>query len=401
MHIDSFTLLLASCGLVVLFGAAYVALWLRDRRSVWLVWWGVPLIGNGIALVLYTRTGWDQDFISIAVGNVSRIAGLCAFWYGIRLFQGQRLNHLVPLTLMSSWVLLCFFPPFIESLVARIVVLSMMHLLVAALIVRDLWAARGDGLRSRLPVTLAFASYGAVMAVRIALAGIAPFPWGGRELDPVAFATFTWIVLGHVVFAAVFFFAMTMERREQEQRNFALSDPLTSLMNRRAFREFANRLARRINDREPVALMVLDIDHFKQVNDRFGHEAGDRLLQAFARVAEQQTRTADQLFRMGGEEFCFILPDTTLPEAVAIAERFRRAFKATAVGSFDQPVSTTVSIGVAATRLSVDLDVMLAAADAAVYQAKAQGRDRTVVADSSALTPPAGPALPLPDRRRA
>ncbi len=179
---------------------------------------------------------------------------------------------------------------------------------------------------------------------------------------------------------------MTMERREAEQRNFAMSDPLTGLLNRRAFGDFAQRMARRRSGlRDAMAVLVLDLDHFKQVNDRYGHEAGDRLLKAFADVAEANVRPSDQLFRMGGEEFCFVLPDTSACDALAVAERIRRAFEATCIDTAIGPASTTVSIGIAATRVAVDMDVLLAAADAAVYEAKARGRNRVVVAEPAAL----------------
>jgi diguanylate cyclase (GGDEF)-like protein len=179
---------------------------------------------------------------------------------------------------------------------------------------------------------------------------------------------------------------MTLERREAQQRSFAMSDPLTGLMNRRAFADLAARMdRRRAGARSTMALLVLDLDHFKLVNDRFGHEVGDRMLKAFADVSEANVRPSDQLFRMGGEEFCFVLPETSLKEAIEVAERIRGAVAACPVETTSGPASATVSIGIAATQFAVDVDVLLAAADAAVYEAKARGRNRVVVAEPSAL----------------
>jgi len=244
---------------------------------------------------------------------------------------------------------------------------------------------------------LVFASAAFLMFIRALVAGIAPFPIGASTLDPTWLAVFSYLAVGHVVFAAIFFLAMTMERREAEQRSFALSDPLTSLLNRRAFGDFAQRMARRrAGLREPLALLVLDLDHFKGVNDQHGHDVGDRMLKAFADASEDSVRPTDQLFRMGGEEFCFVLPSTTLDEAIAVAERVRRAFEAVKVETRDGiTASTTVSIGIAATSFAVDIEFLLAAADAAVYEAKARGRNRVVVAEPSTLLHGEQDAIPL------
>ena len=402
MQIDSYTLLVASCAMITLFGSVFLVLWMRDRSSIWLLWWGIPIMANGIGLTMYMRPAWDTDFLALALGNALRIGMLTALWIGIRLFQGQRPPYITSLAIIVTWIILCAWPPFLTNMTARIVFISIAHGFVAALVALDLWNARQDDLRSRMPLTAVFASFTLFMAVRTMIAGIAPFPWGAGPIDSLSFALFAWMMVAHALFASIFFLTMTLERREQQQRSYAMSDPLTALMNRRAFGEFAQRLARRsATSRDPLALLVLDLDGFKQVNDRHGHEVGDRLLQAFARVAEEHTRAADQLFRMGGEEFCFVLPNTVTPAAVTIAERIRKAFAETAVETFNDKVGTTVSIGVAATRLAIDLDVLLAAGDAALYQAKAQGRNRTIVAEPSALTMRTPDHPTTQDRRRA
>ncbi len=123
-----------------------------------------------------------------------------------------------------------------------------------------------------------------------------------------------------------------------------------------------------------------------QVNDRFGHDAGDRMLAAFAGVAEQSVRPTDQLFRMGGEEFCFVLPDTPLKGALEVAERIRKRFRARSrfrrPRAWRRPPSASASPP-PITR--IDLELLLAAADAAVYEAKARGRNRVVVAEPTAI----------------
>jgi diguanylate cyclase (GGDEF)-like protein len=302
--------------------------------------------------------------------------------------------------LTAIWIGLCFYPPFVDNLTARIVVVSLIMSSLCALAVNELWGERDDGLRSRLPTMLVFASGGFLMFLRALVAGIAPFPLGASGLDPVWLAVVSYLGVGHILFAAIFFLAMTMERREAEQRSFALSDPLTGLLNRRAFGDFAQRMARRrAGLRDPMALLVLDLDHFKQVNDQHGHDVGDRMLKAFADASEDSVRPTDQLFRMGGEEFCFVLPSTTIDEALSVAERIRRAFEAVEIRTGDSVAKTTVSIGIAATSFAIDTEMLLASADAAVYEAKARGRNRVVVAEPASLK--RGEDEPIPFRRRA
>jgi diguanylate cyclase (GGDEF)-like protein len=400
LQLDSYTLLVACCGLLIMLGFAFVFLWVRDTRSIWLMWWGVPIIFTGAALTFYLRDSWQDNFVSIAFGNAARITALGCLWYGIRLFQGRRPPWGVVSLIGVAWVALCLYPPFVENLTARIVGVSLAMSVLSALAARELWIDRADALRSRVPTMIVFISASVLMLVRAAIAGIAPFPVGSGPLDAMWLAIFSWLAVGHIMFAAIFFLAMTMERREAEQRSFALSDPLTGLLNRRAFGDFAQRMSRRrAGLRDPMALLVLDLDHFKQVNDRYGHEVGDRMLKAFADASEDSVRPSDQLFRMGGEEFCFVLPGTSLNDAIPVAERIRRAFEAVEIETADGPATTTVSIGIAATSFALDIDVLLAAADAAVYEAKARGRNRLVVAEPSTLLRGETEASPL--RRRA
>jgi diguanylate cyclase (GGDEF)-like protein len=401
LQLDSFTILAACCSLLVLLGGLFVFLWFRDRSSTWLLWWGLPFIVNGVALTLYLRAGWQSDFMSIAFGNASRIFGLGCLWYGVRIFQGRRPPWGVITGISLLWIALCFFyPPFIEDMAARIAVISLLNTMICGFAVLELWRDRGDRLRSRLPMLGVFASYGVMMLGRAIFAKVAPFPIGAGPLDSTWLGIFSWVVVGHALFAAVLFLAMTLERREAEQRSFAMSDPLTGLLNRRAFGDFAQRMSRRrAGLRDAMAILVLDLDHFKSVNDQFGHEAGDRMLKAFAEVAEDSVRPSDQLFRMGGEEFCFVLPSTSLDDAIGVAERVRRSFEARQIETSQGIAATTVSIGIAATHFAVDIEVLLAAADAAVYEAKARGRNRVVVSEPATLLKSEAAAIPI--RRRA
>lgn len=324
-----------------------------------------------------------------------------ALWQGIRRFEGRTLVIWPAFAVTIGWLLFVTIPATGENLIARILVVSA---IVAAFCGLTAWELRSDaavGLPSRQALMATFLSFAALMLIRAVLAAVAPFPVGALPADPLWLAVFTVLVFGHFIFSASLFLAMTRERREAQQRTYALSDPLTGLMNRRAFSDFAERMSRRrAGLRRGLAVLVLDLDHFKSINDRHGHEAGDRMLRLFASTAESSVRATDELFRMGGEEFCFVLPETTVSEAKMVAERIRTAFEAAAVETAAGRASTTVSIGVAGTSFDIPLNALVAAADTAVYAAKAQGRNCVVVAEGAELSRPEPEALVF-DRRRA
>jgi diguanylate cyclase (GGDEF)-like protein len=131
--------------------------------------------------------------------------------------------------------------------------------------------------------------------------------------------------------------------------------------------------------------MIFDIDHFKSINDRFGHPAGDEILKLFATVVINNLRISDLSGRVGGEEFAALLP-CSLEEGVLVAERVREAFADSGIAVDEGPVDTTVSIGIAGGPAGTELEVLLAAADTALYQAKRGGRNRVEVAEELPLS---------------
>jgi diguanylate cyclase (GGDEF)-like protein len=182
-----------------------------------------------------------------------------------------------------------------------------------------------------------------------------------------------------------------IEQSETALADLARIDELTQLHNRRAFDEA---LARQISSVErggdSGALLTLDIDHFKVINDTYGHAAGDDVLRYFARVVRATLRPTDQPHRVGGEEFAIILPQTDMETASALADSVRRAIAAGAATHKDQSISMTVSIGVAPITEHMTPAVALEAADAALYRAKLSGRNRVVAVDKAG---PNGPVV--------
>jgi diguanylate cyclase (GGDEF)-like protein len=215
------------------------------------------------------------------------------------------------------------------------------------------------------------------------------------------------VAFGTLLFTVVMAFLqlnMTKERTELKHKINSLVDPLSGVANRRAFLDgAAGLLAQQEIDREPLAVLLFDLDHFKQINDRLGHAVGDSVLQAFAGTATA-TLGADVLFaRIGGEEFASCIPVGDIDEAYAIADRVRRNFAAAAARFGSDQLSPSVSVGVtlACDSRTTVLELLLIV-DRALYRAKELGRNRveTEVAAAGDTTVGAPSIVPIigPDR---
>jgi diguanylate cyclase (GGDEF)-like protein len=170
------------------------------------------------------------------------------------------------------------------------------------------------------------------------------------------------------------------KRTEDELKALATVDPLTGAYNRRQGDALlAAEFARRSRTGRDFAVLLLDIDHFKTVNDQFGHAAGDAVLCALVRDGQKALRAIDMLVRWGGEAFLLLLPDTEADAAMVAAERMRAALAATEVSTSGAKIRFTVSIGVALPSTDNSGELLLRA-DLALYAAKAGGRNRVALA---------------------
>ena len=171
---------------------------------------------------------------------------------------------------------------------------------------------------------------------------------------------------------------LLIRRQADEMKRLSETDALTGILNRRAFTDRAADMLRKLNrESEPFALVLFDVDRFKQFNDRFGHSGGDSMLIGVAQAVADSVRETDAFARIGGEEFAVLLGDTTLQEAHLFAERFRKLIETTVTHHEGRQVTCTCSFGVsAAVPGETDIDGVLKRADDALYRAKAQGRNR-------------------------
>jgi diguanylate cyclase (GGDEF)-like protein len=189
------------------------------------------------------------------------------------------------------------------------------------------------------------------------------------------------VALSALTFSVIAWVVDRWRDREARYQRLASTDALTGLTNRRVFLEQATReLARSRRYGSPLALILVDLDHFKLVNDRHGHLAGDDVLIHAARTLAGELRDVDVIARHGGEEFAILLPETDAAGAAGVAERSRRRLAETSVAIDGVAVRVTASMGVASGVGAGTLDELLRRADAALYRAKDAGRDRVEVA---------------------
>ena len=248
-----------------------------------------------------------------------------------------------------------------------------------------MWSERRKNLQKRWPAIAVPVLHGFVLMLPILL---------GDLLHPHddAFSGSIWVtgfaveLVLYAVGTVFVIFMLVSDRAVIAHKTAASMDPLTGMLNRRGFAEATSRvIEREANAGRPATVLIFDIDHFKSVNDRFGHQAGDEILKLFATIVLNVLRITDLSGRIGGEEFAAFLP-CSLEEGVIAAERVREAFESSGIMVEDGPVDTTVSIGVAGGPAGTELEVLLAAADAALYQAKRNGRNRVEAAEELPLS---------------
>src|SRR6202043_1241866 len=281
-----------------------------------------------------------------------------------------------------AWVIVAHLPSFAGDLELRILLSCGIVTCYTWLAAFEFWRGRSEPLVSRWPAIFMLFAHGSLFLLRTPLAAVLPWSPNAEVFESVWLTVLSFEALLFTIAIAFILLAMAKERTEYRHKTAALIDPLTGIANRRAFLEDGEaQLKRQATDPRPTAVMLLDLDNFKSINDRFGHAIGDRVLQLFGEVAGNSMRRMDLFGRLGGEEFAALLTDTTRERAMAVAEQIRTSF-ANATGEVDgRPVVATVSIGIVISYDAVlDISALLAQADHALYRAKDNGRNRVEIA---------------------
>jgi diguanylate cyclase (GGDEF)-like protein len=241
---------------------------------------------------------------------------------------------------------------------------------------------RGARRGGRLPAWFTAAVLSALMAVNLYRSAVLIFVLRNRPPGAAAtLQTFTFLVFIATAMGIAFgFFWMTTAKLSHELEMMASTDPLTRIYNRRVFREWCEReYERSRRSGSAFSLLMMDLDHFKEINDRYGHKGGDDVLCAVVETMQDSVRGIDILGRWGGEEFVALLPGTTMESALIVAQRVRANIEKLMLESGEGAMRMTISLGVATLRGREDeLDAIFLRADQALYLAKESGRNRVL-----------------------
>lgn len=376
--------LLVACQQVVLaLGWLVGAMVLRlDRR--WVAQWSAYALLTGVSLVLFVWATHVQDIHTEelrSLANVCLVAGTLLMQRGVRQFVGRPGNAGFYLALLAAVLGVSWYCLATHSGALRVMsisgVLGALCMVAAADVLR--YARRELELRFGFLLAVPLLLGGLVFMARGARAVVAP------ETVVAELSANSSLNLGSallfLVTALVFHLtlvALVGARLMSELGRLSRHDGLTELLNRRAMDDLLRDEARRaVRTNQPFALLMVDADYFKAINDRFGHAAGDEALRYLAQILNALMRDSDRVGRFGGEEFIVLLPNTSSTEALNAAERLRDALLRRPWVWQGESLRLTVSTGVAAWRGPHDeVDLLLKRADAAMYRAKSLGRDR-------------------------
>jgi GGDEF domain-containing protein len=322
MQLDVQTLSAVTVFVTALLGALLVFVGLQNRDVRAPMVWGAAYIVGAVGLALLTTHGSAPDWISINIANALVLLGSALTWAGARMFDARPVRPGLVLAAPALWLIACVMPAFGADINLRVVLVSALMAMLAAVTAEEFWCGRAEPLMSRWPTVCALLAYAAALLARIPATLLSPILQRQSLMSGVSFALLAFGTLLFTVVLAFLLLNMPKERTEFAHKIASLIDPLSGVPNRRSFVDGANRLLmQQSHDFEPLAVFLFDLDRFKTINDQLGHGTGDTVLQIFAATATATaTRTlgSDILFgRIGARN-----SPRCLPSAIS-AKRWR------------------------------------------------------------------------------
>ncbi len=383
MTLDVHTLFMVTIYVEAILGLLLLFVWAQNMALRAVCWWGFAHLIRLASIGLFGTYGEAPDLVSIDLANALLFTAFAVTWTGARVFDGRPVEPVYLVTGAVIWLLVCRLPLLTDNMDTRSLVASAIITGYIWLTAYEFWRGRDEPLVSRWPAVIMLFAQGALFLLRTPMVGVLRgSPANDSMFGSVWMTVLSFESLLFTISTAFILLAMAKERTELRHRTAAMVDPLTGIANRRSFMQDASLLAKRhIGNPHPTAVLLIDLDHFKSINDRFGHALGDRVLAIFADAARKSMRGSDLFGRLGGEEFAAMLTETNREKAVAVAERIRESFAQMAHDVDGCPVRATVSIGlVHSQERTLDVQELLAQADHALYYAKERGRNRVEVA---------------------
>jgi len=377
MSFDTSTLYLFATMVAGMLGAMLL-LFGKQENIPALKWWGAAYLVGAASVAIWTIGGDKLGELPLLTLQAVGFAACGMVWNASRVFHGRKPNLPGLLVGAIAWVGTVLALPSLNPAV-RLTVGAAIVAIYAALTASELWNERRRTMQNRWPTIAVPVMHGCVLMLPILLGALLR-PHDETFTSSIWVTAFSIELVLYAIGTVFVIFMLVSDRAVTVHKTAASVDPLSGMLNRRGFSEASNRvIEREAAAGRPVSVMIFDIDHFKSINDRFGHPAGDEILKLFSTIVVSNLRISDLSGRIGGEEFAALLA-CPLEEGVIVAERVREAFEASNIVCEEGPVDTTVSIGVAGGPAGTELEVLLAAADTALYQAKRGGRNRVEAA---------------------
>lgn len=383
MSLDFNTLFLLTVDIEAMLGLLLLFVWVQNLSVRAVAWWGAAHLVRAGSIVLYGLYGSVPSLISIDLANALLFTSYALTWNGARVFD--RRPPLIGSLFAGAtlWALATLMPGFSQAVDLQALLIALIIAAFLWLTAYEFWKGREERLVSRWPAIAILFLYGNVFLIRTPLTALLPSVAKQNLVSSAWVTVLSTEALLAAISMAFVFVAMAKERMELGYKTAAMKDPLTGLLNRRSFEEEAAMLTRlQVKRDQPVAVFMIDLDGFKEINDRFGHSLGDQVLRLFADTARRSLRSTDLVGRIGGEEFAVVLADACRDNAFRVAERVRLAFADAAATVGSLPVRATASFGVSIIQDPQEtIEILLTQADQALYRAKALGRNRVVLGD--------------------
>ena len=383
MSFDTSTLYLFATMVAGMLGAMLVFFGKQEKIPA-LKWWGTAYLLGATSVAIWTIGGATLGEPLLLALHALGFVACGMVWNASRVFRGRKPN--LPGLAFGAivWIGTVLALPS-SNPAMRLTIGAAIVAIYAALTASELWNERRRTIQKRWPTIAVPVMHGVVLMLPILLADLLR-PHDETFANSIWVTAFSIELILYAIGTVFVIFMLVSDRAVTVHKTAASVDPLSGMLNRRGFSEACTRvIEREAAAGRPVTVMIFDIDHFKSINDRFGHPAGDEILKLFSTVVVNNLRISDLSGRIGGEEFAALLP-CALEEGVLVAERVREAFEASGIVCEEGPVDTTVSIGVAGGPAGTELEVLLASADTALYQAKRTGRNRVEAAEELPLS---------------
>lgn len=380
MHLDVFTTLVVSGIITAGIGIATVFFSLAREENHSLLWAAVASAGFATCMFLAALRGRISDFLSIIVVNELLLFFLIAYFEAFcRQFAVRpRARRLVPWLLVGQLAFFLYYTYYQPNFQARVLVLSTF---LGIMCLCSLKLLLSNVISSHRAV-LIFTTIPFFTLLSICLFNFTLFLLG-VGLTPTSFKSsdYAFSIVGYCVCAiwiSLSALIIVSDKLQTQVIHMSLTDPLTGALNRRALEDAAKReIARSNRSGSPLSMIMADLDHFKGVNDTYGHQAGDALLSHIFAKYQKLLRGEDVLARYGGDELVILLPNTDLGQALQVAERLRGCCEAGVFRFNNRSILATSSFGVVGyDPRSDDYDSLVKHADEALYRAKDLGRNR-------------------------